>query len=223
MDIASIHPYCYEKPGMTFVFPEKDGIFIQKIKKTRELMEKYGGADKKIWLTELGWPIVGAAGSKGVTEREQGDYLVRGYVLALSTGVVEKIFWYCFTDEQEANWGLIDKDYSPRLSYKAYSTMAKTLEGAQFSKKINIGEDAYCFEFRMGEEPVYVLWSVKDSRILSLNVNADKVKLIGIAGDTKEAESSNGVLTIPLSESPVYLLNATDVLNVSDSGSARKK
>ena len=57
-DILSIHPYSHPAP------PE--GREDAQIDKLREIMARYGDAEKPIWITELGWPThtpnVGGAG-----------------------------------------------------------------------------------------------------------------------------------------------------------------
>ena len=57
-DILSIHPYSHPAP------PE--GRMDAQIDKLREIMAKYGDAEKAIWITELGWPThtpnIGGAG-----------------------------------------------------------------------------------------------------------------------------------------------------------------
>jgi len=47
-DIMNVHPYSWPMP------PE--GSLDANLVKLRKLMEKYGDADKPIWITEIGWP-----------------------------------------------------------------------------------------------------------------------------------------------------------------------
>lgn len=54
-DAMNIHPYCYP------TLPESAG-FSNNIRQVRELMTRYGDADKPMWITEIGWPTYGIDG-----------------------------------------------------------------------------------------------------------------------------------------------------------------
>ncbi len=49
-DIMNVHPYT------TDFYSEPEGSLDVQITKLRELMSKYGDGNKRIWITELGWP-----------------------------------------------------------------------------------------------------------------------------------------------------------------------
>jgi hypothetical protein len=53
----------------------------------------------RCWITEVNWPLregphAPAGRSVSVGEEEHADYLVRYYLLALGTGLVERVFWW---------------------------------------------------------------------------------------------------------------------------------
>jgi len=48
-DILSVHPYCYP-------FAPEGTSYEKCLDEDARLLAKYGAADKKVWITELGWP-----------------------------------------------------------------------------------------------------------------------------------------------------------------------
>ena len=99
---------------------------------------------RDIWITEMNWPISGtgkyspAVGKMNVTEEEQANYLVRYFVLCLSTGFIDRIYWWQLV---APGYGLIDnrpKDWRKRPSFFAMKALVERLEGSLFWKKLLI-------------------------------------------------------------------------------------
>jgi len=85
------------------------------------------------WITEVNWPLRegphSPAGRKvSVDEATQAEYLARYYLLALGTGLVERVYWWQLTAR---GYGLIDPvaggDLRRRPSYAALATLARLL------------------------------------------------------------------------------------------------
>ena len=119
---------------------------------------------KNIWITEMNWPIAGtgkyspAVGKMNVSEEEQADYLVRYFILCLSTGFVDRIYWWQLV---APGYGLIDsrpKVWQKRPSFFALKAMVDRIEGSLFVKKIPHSE-AFMFLFRKQEKPFAVCWT----------------------------------------------------------------
>jgi hypothetical protein len=118
----------------------------------------------EIWITEMNWPIAGtgkyspAVGDMNVTEEEQADFLVRYFVLCLSTGYVSRIYWWQLV---APGYGLIDsrpEKWRLRPGFFAFRSLVKRLEGSLFVKKIP-HPDAFIFLFRKRETQFAVCWS----------------------------------------------------------------
>lgn len=89
-DILADHPYGFGSP------PESDPsnkLVFRRAERHRDIMVQYGDAAKKIWATEMGWPVNPATeGSNCVqpdwyfiyTPQQQADYLVRAFNYARS-------------------------------------------------------------------------------------------------------------------------------------------
>jgi hypothetical protein len=119
---------------------------------------------KDCWITEMNWPIAGtgeyspAPGKPSVTEEEQADYLVRYFIIAAASGLVERIYWWQLV---APGYGLIDSRDTPwrkRPSYFAFRNLIRRLEGSRFEGKIN-DRRVEIFLFRKEGEEFAVGWT----------------------------------------------------------------
>ena len=128
------------------------------IDKTQDMIAKYNTNNKemKFWLSEFGWPsVLVPEWAVQITEKEQAEYLVRGFAVALSKGM-ERVYWYDFMNDRdrdhiyeddceshkkngEYNYGLIrngfDRTYgahTPKRSYVAYANITRELANKSF-------------------------------------------------------------------------------------------
>ncbi|MEK6796401.1 MAG: cellulase family glycosylhydrolase [Spirochaetota bacterium] len=197
---VSVHPYRYPSApedkvaGMTLV---------EEMKNIKSLIEKYNGK-QNIWITEVGWPT--HKGSRETTETEQARMLVRAHVLMLSTGVVEKLFWYDLMDDgadrayNENNFGILRNakfGCMPKPAYSAYVVMSSLLSGAQFVKERNFHADALAFEFKRASGAVIAAWSPKTSATVTVPAGMNAVDIMG---------NALGTGTVTLTASPVYFV-----------------
>jgi len=100
------------------------------------IMQKYGDGGKKIWPTEFGWatnwtgdPSYGYA--KDNTRQEQADWTVEAYKLMKQWGFVGTAFLWNLNFEvvapgtEKAQWGIVNGDWTPTLTYKKLRSMRK--------------------------------------------------------------------------------------------------
>lgn len=89
---------------------------------------------RRLWITETNWPLRAGPHSPAgrgvaVDEEAQADYLARYALLALSTGVVERVYWWQLAAR---GYGLLDVlpdgTLKARPSYHAFRTLARVLE-----------------------------------------------------------------------------------------------
>jgi hypothetical protein len=129
-DVMAVHEY----QAIANLAPEQVGDgktwWFTRAGAIHDLMVANGDGDKKIWFTEFGWSSHANTSSLpnwqlGVTDAQQGDYLVRAIEYATAHyPYVTNMFWYdernqSGTDIQNANFGLLTHDLAPKPAYYA--------------------------------------------------------------------------------------------------------
>ena len=123
-DLLGVHPYTMgrspyavdtKRPGWTFA-----GLAYMK-----STMSRNGDADKKIWVTEVGWQT--SRVGYNVTERSQAKYTYEAYRrLYREMPYVEALFIYNSRDAGTSpyktthNYGLVHRNYSAKPAYSAF-------------------------------------------------------------------------------------------------------
>jgi GH35 family endo-1,4-beta-xylanase len=124
-DVASIHHYIH--PALA------DNIerLQASLAATRAVMDDNGDAGIPLWLTEIGWSDAPDAwGQPTAAQTEIAAFLTRVYTELPA----DKIFWYNFRDvfanspDVEHNFGLVNKDFTPKPSYEAFAALAGKCE-----------------------------------------------------------------------------------------------
>lgn len=129
--------------------------FEEQIRRARELL----GSTKPVWVTEFG-AIVGDHGLfTGLPEAEAGAWYVRFYTAGLAAGA-EKFF----SDAPS----FIDIDGTILLPYYVNKLLEAKLGGFTSAAKIAAGQ----YQFRVGANDVYVLWSGIPSALSGRTVTA---------------------------------------------------
>ncbi len=136
-DILALHPYAVPlDPSQARIQsrPEVHKMVDVELNKYRAFLQRHGAGSRPIWVTELGWP----AHDWNLDDQQQASYLAQAYAQMLSSGLVERIFWYSFKDESARpgdSWGLIawgngKTDLAPRRpAFAAYTTAVRMLSG----------------------------------------------------------------------------------------------
>jgi len=154
MDVCSIHPYNWETDPQS-------GQIVEKVKKTRAILDKYGETDMPVWLSEIGW----ADECYGVSSYEQGSYLVQLYVMLAENNLADKMFIYRFRDHRdlknhrESSFGIINHLGTAKPAYLMISAMNYFLSDAEFTSKTDAdGISSYKFKDR-NNETITVVWT----------------------------------------------------------------
>jgi len=132
----------------------------------RAIAETARNAEGRCWITEVNWPLKEGPHSPAgrdvsVDEETQADYLVRYYLLALGTGMVERVFWWQVVAR---GYGLVDPadPASPRRrpSFLALKTLVRELDGAHLEAVLPASPSARLYRFRRPDGvEVVVGWS----------------------------------------------------------------
>ena len=123
------------------IIDEKDwhpGVISRpdKVVLLRAIAEVGRNTNGRCWITEVNWPLwegphspAGKAAS--VDEEAQACYLTRYFLLALGTGLVERVYWWRLVAR---GYGLVSPDRDRvlrrRPGYEAFTTLIAELEGA---------------------------------------------------------------------------------------------
>jgi hypothetical protein len=136
-DVMAVHPY----QAIADTPPEQVGDnrnwWFARVDALHQVMVANGDGNKPVWFTEFGWSshetASGAANwQRGVSDAQQGDYLVRAFKYASGHYPwVKKMFWYTErnqtgVDIQNANYGLLRYDLSEKPSYQALKAYLKS-------------------------------------------------------------------------------------------------
>ena len=139
---------------------------VDKVTLLRAIAEIGRNCSERCWITEVNWPLwegphSPAGKTVSVGEEEQADYLVRYYLLALGTGLVERVFWWRLIAR---GYGLIspesDGSLRRRPAWNALRTLIDQVEGATFVGPLPSPDGAYLYSFRNESEELVVGWSV---------------------------------------------------------------
>ncbi len=142
-DALGIHPYMgnVDEPPTTC-----NTKYIQyypcNITNLVNLMKANGDGDRQIWATEYGWsthdnstytaPI--PSWKRGVTYANQAKYVIQMQEVLAQWPQVTNSFWYtdrntANADAQEANYGLLYRDFTPKPGYYAMKCVASGICG----------------------------------------------------------------------------------------------
>ena len=143
---------------------------VDKIAQLKAIAETSRNCGDRSWITEVNWPLWegphSPAGRKvAVDEEQQASYLARYYLLALGTGLVERVYWWQMVAR---GYGLAhdsgDGTLRQRPSFRAFAQLRRTLEGATFLGPIETSPAARLYAFKLPDgAEVVVGWSADDS------------------------------------------------------------
>lgn len=140
---------------------------IDKVTLLRAIAEVGRCSSSRCWITEVNWPLwegphSPAGKTVSVGEEEQADYLVRYYLLALCTGLVERVYWWRLIAR---GYGLVapssDGSLRRRPAWYALRTLIAQLDGAVFQRPLAAPDGVYLYHFNRGDREIVVGWSVE--------------------------------------------------------------
>ncbi len=110
--------------------PHHSWSFRQTMEGYRNIMVKYGDANKRIWPTEFGWasnpnPVPGYEYAADNTLEEQAQFTVRAYQMMKQWGWVGVAFLWNLNfrvvapGSEQAQWGIVAPDWSPLPAFNA--------------------------------------------------------------------------------------------------------
>jgi len=139
---------------------------VDKVALLRAIAEIGRNSSERCWITEVNWPLwegphSPAGKTVSVGEDEQANYLVRYYLLALGTGLVERVYWWRLIAR---GYGLIspssDGSLRRRPSWYALRTLIDQVAGASFEGPLSAPVGAFLYHFTRSGDDIVVGWSV---------------------------------------------------------------
>ncbi|WZL79746.1 chitobiase/beta-hexosaminidase C-terminal domain-containing protein [Eubacteriales bacterium mix99] len=210
VDAVSLHPYVYPSS------PESGNV-MGSIEQANQIFGDHPA--KPIWITEIGWPT--HTGISGVSEATSGAYAVRLYTWALANpDKVEHIFWYDLQNDgidetyNENNFGLIrsflPKDpvpWSAKENYAALSAFTSKVSDTDFVRKCDLGDGVYAYLFKKKNngQDILILWSNGTAKNVGITLGDRPLQLSDMFGNSRNAATVDGTLTITLTDQPIYL------------------
>ena len=174
----------------------------QKIQLLHTMLRLSPKTNTDIVITETNWPIEKTAPYAPTSEKEcvsleaHANFLVRYYLLALSTGVVKNVYWHQLI---APGYGLIDNRDGELIKYPAYEafkTMIALLQGTTFTA-FDKKSGFYKLTFNRGNnKKIEVLWALSPFKI-TIN-NKEIILRDGAKSNDKEVQ---------IGESPIYLIS----------------
>ncbi len=178
---------------------------VDKVTLLRAIAESGRNSSDRCWITEFNWPLwegphSPAGKTVSVGEEAQADYLVRYYLLALGTGLVERVYWWRLIAR---GYGLVDPASDGTLrrrpSWTALRTLVDNVEGAIFSGPLQAPANGFLYAFVRDGVEMIVAWSTEPGVQAELPRPAREI----IDRDGTPLAVTDGV-RIELGPSPVY-------------------
>ena len=143
---------------------------VDKVVQMHAIAETSESCGNRSWITEVNWPLwegphSPAGRNVAVDEETQADYLARYYLLALGTGLVERVYW----------WQLVARGYglgydsgdgtlTQRPSFTAFANLHRNLEGATFLGPIETVAPYRLYSFQLEDRTEMIAgWTTDDS------------------------------------------------------------
>jgi tRNA A-37 threonylcarbamoyl transferase component Bud32 len=179
---------------------------IGKVALLKAVAETARNSTGRCWITEVNWPLwegphSPAGRSVSVGEELQADYLARYYLLALGTGLIEKVFWWQL---MARGYGLVDPlaDPAPRRrpAFAAFKALLRELDGARLRSVAAVPAPARLYLFtRPDGGTTAVAWSAAGPATVRL----PRPPLSGVGRDGQALEAPGGA-EVPVTGSVAY-------------------
>jgi len=197
---------------------------VDKFALARAIARTLPACEDRVIVSEVNWPLSGTGvyspvgspyespgtrfNDPSVSEDDYADFMVRYLLLAVCSGMVDRVFWWRLAAR---GFGLIDDgipgQWRNRPAYDALCLLLRNLRGATFTGRVTLqpedvsrSEDLSCFRFSFDDgHALCVAYCVGDDTRIRVPFAVEHV--VDTLG--KEERADDGCLT--LSGRPVYL------------------
>lgn len=219
MDALSLHPYC--------VPPLSRDTFIARLRDLMKYVKQYsGGREIPVYATEFG--IAPANNAEG--DMIQLNHMIQQCLILLGEGVSVIQPFYAFDlanreNRKEWTFGITynlsepvrsyPKAIAPKMWLPAYSVLTFLLEGFHSNGMIPVPDRESAVVYRYGNRKndcIVAAWDYAGESVLRLPVGRDEIEVADVMGKRKRVKCPGMVAEIPLSQTPVYLLDVSPEL-----------
>ncbi len=180
--------------------------FYDGVEQLRQFFTENGIGNDPIWMTESGWS------SNSVTQTQQAQYLAQAEIESLA-GSLNKFFMFSW-NYPGSGYGELNGALLPKPAYPALAAASDELTGytpAASVNPINMGSAIRAFAFQNGSSSLVAVWSTTGNG--TLTVHRGDVQAFDWMGNSIFPQGPS--LTVPLNESPVYLVAHTSPANLA--------
>ena len=219
-DVLDLHTYTgnsadfHTPEGYPGGAPEQ---LFERITRVREIMAKYGDADKPMISTEYGYSDCNVANPLGysVTREQVAEMITRGLLIHYVLGF-KRVFLYSYWDAgndpnyTEHAFGMLDWDLQKKPSFHAVATLGRELGNCTLAGPMK-GVDnelvyGYIFKESDKEEHVSVIWDGRGLYSGSFRTAPGKVEVIRMKGEQETLHTSaDGTFRVIYGPGPIYL------------------
>jgi len=174
LDALSHHLYV-DRRGAPENFQGKFSL-LEKCSLLRAIAKWSDRCGDEVIVSEVNWPVEGSGvwspvdatylppwrtpHHLNVREDLQGAYMLRYYVIALCSGMVDRVFWWRLVSH---GFGLVDEraegGWHERSGYRMLEYFLKILGKATFLEKISDEDGVYLLKFQTGKEIWMMGWA----------------------------------------------------------------
>jgi hypothetical protein len=177
----------------------------------RQILNHYGYDDKPIWQCyEITYP---GANPGNLSQRTQAAYFVRHAMHSLAWGIPvirQGIITDVGNSYYYSNWGSSGfchaiPEINPKPAYVAVATMTQQLDGASFSRVIEMpSPTTFAVEFKKPKSGgfVTVMWTVRGTR--EVIVSPGSLDVIDLMGNSQPVTSSEKRASLSLTPEPIF-------------------
>lgn len=176
------------------------------------MMDSYGDTHKTAWIEEIPAHNAPPSGpARRYTEKDAAANMVRTYVSLLSKfgPRFERITAWAFVQKTDTDYSVITSDLSPRPQYQAMVVLSDKFGQADFDADLS-SDRLTIYRWRHGLRTLGILWATVGEQSVTLEVPTDSVIVTDLMGNAEEHPVENGLLTVAVTEMPLYLENAGD-------------
>lgn len=198
---VGVHPYCGARHGSAKTERVHGIGNLKSMLRLDDMIRRYnGGEPKMIWASEVGYD------TDGVTWHQQADYLTRMVIEFKTLDNFGKLHYHMINDGVFGRFGIFTQSTQPKPLAVALHGVAERITGVRWLKSLHTDDNirAYLFEQPDGRQ-MLAAWSVDGPDEMALPTACDSVQMMDLMGVYTQQSELQGVLSLTLTESPVFV------------------